>query len=169
MEELLNCNFCENSATIHLIQVINNQVNKIYLCENCAKTKGVTEFESFSFSNLFNRSLEKEIFTRNELHACPKCGFSEKDCKKNGRLGCANCYQVYQAIILPLLNTIQKGNLHKGKIPKKIFKHTSIIQKIKNLEKKLSKAIECENFELAAQLRDQIKVLIKKSETAITQ
>jgi len=50
-----------------------------------------------------------------------------------------------------------KGTKHLGKVPQSLQHSRDLSDKLKSLQKKLDKAVEDENFELAASIRDEIK------------
>jgi len=52
---------------------------------------------------------------------------------------------------------MHKGTRHTGKVPEALRASREQSDQLKLLQKKLAKAIEEENFEQAAQLRDEIK------------
>ncbi len=93
---------------------------------------------------------------------CPKCGFTQADFKKAGRLGCADCYATFAEGLEGLLKTMHKGTRHIGKVPQSLQQSRDLAERLKVLEKKLAKAVEEENFEQAALLRDEIKQMWTK-------
>jgi len=52
---------------------------------------------------------------------------------------------------------MHKGTRHVGKVPESLRQTRDLTDRLKTLQKKLSKAIEQEDFEEAAILRDEIK------------
>src|SRR5208283_1618693 len=92
----------------------------------------------------------------NELK-CPKCGFTQADFKKAGRLGCAECYTTFAEGLEGLLKTMHNGIRHVGKVPLALLQSRDLSERLKALHKKLAKAVEDENFEQAALIRDEIK------------
>jgi protein arginine kinase activator len=94
---------------------------------------------------------------------CPRCGFSQADFKKSGRLGCPECYQTFAEGLSGLLKTMHKGTRHIGKVPEALRLSRETGDRLKLLQKKLNKAIETEDFETAAQLRDEIKIMSNAS------
>ena len=48
---------------------------------------------------------------------CPRCGFTQADFKKSGRLGCPECYKTFAEGLAGLLKTMHKGTRHMGKAP----------------------------------------------------
>jgi protein arginine kinase activator len=90
---------------------------------------------------------------------CPRCGFSQADFKKSGRLGCPDCYKTFAEGLSGLLKTMHKGTRHIGKAPEALRASRENTDRLKMLQKRLAKAIDDENYETAASLRDEIKSL----------
>ena len=88
---------------------------------------------------------------------CPACGFTQADFKKAGRLGCPECYKTFAEPLEGLLKTMHKGTRHVGKVPESLRQNRDLTDRLKLLQKKLNKAIDREDFEEAAILRDEIK------------
>jgi protein arginine kinase activator len=100
---------------------------------------------------------------------CVRCGFTQADFKKAGRLGCPECYKTFAEGLEGLLKSMHKGTRHAGKVPEALRQSRDLSDRLKNLQKKLTKAVEDENFEQAAHLRDEIKQMnVKLSDTAAT-
>ena len=156
---MLCCVCKEKEATVHLTQIAGDKMQKVDLCEECAKHKGVNDPAGFSLADLLlglGASQEIDQSAGTELK-CPKCGFTQADFKKAGRLGCAECYTTFADGLEGLLKSMHKGTRHLGKVPQSLQQSKDLAERLKNLQKKLSKAIEDENFEQAAQIRDEIK------------
>jgi protein arginine kinase activator len=155
------CNICkEKEATVHLTQIAGDKVQKVDLCEDCAKHKGVNDPTGFSLADLLmgiGASQEFEQATGGSDVKCSKCGFTQADFKKTGRLGCAECFHTFADGLEGLLKTMHKGTRHVGKAPQALQQNRDLSDRLTTLQKKLAKAIEGENFELAATLRDEIK------------
>jgi protein arginine kinase activator len=158
----MQCCICkEKPATVHLTQIVGDKMQKLDMCEDCAKAKGINDPTSFAMADLMlglGAAQEVEQAVGAELK-CPRCGFSQADFKKSGRLGCPECYQTFAEGLAGLLKTMHKGTRHIGKAPEALRKSRESADRLKTLQKKLAKAIETEDFELAAQLRDQIKAI----------
>jgi protein arginine kinase activator len=88
---------------------------------------------------------------------CARCGFTQADFKKAGRLGCPDCYKTFAEGLEGLLKSMHKGTRHTGKVPESLRQSRDLSDRLSSLQKRLSKAIEEENFEQAAILRDEIK------------
>ncbi len=93
---------------------------------------------------------------------CPHCGFTQADFKKAGRLGCSECYVSFAEGLEGLLKSMHKGIKHVGKIPQVLQQSKDLSEKLKSLQKKLDKAVAEEDFEMAANVRDEIKVTKEK-------
>jgi protein arginine kinase activator len=155
------CSVCkEKEAKYHYTNIVGDKQQKMDLCEDCAKSKGLNDPMGFSFADeLFGLGASQEIEQAGGATGlkCPACGFTQSDFKKAGRLGCAECYQTFAEPLDGLLKTMHKGTRHVGKVPESLRQTRDLTDRLKQLQKKLTKAIEEENFEEAALLRDEIK------------
>jgi protein arginine kinase activator len=155
------CDICKKTdATVHLTQILDGKVLKVDLCEGCAKAKGVQEAVSLPLAELLvGLGANAEAKTEEPGPACATCGMTQADFKKTGRLGCADCWDVFAAGLAPLLKAMHKGDRHVGKVPNKAA-HTVVIgEQIKELSDALQKAVRGEQYEEAARLRDEIRQL----------
>jgi protein arginine kinase activator len=161
----MQCSVCkEKPATVFLTHIENDKMHKVNLCEDCAKKKGVDNPSTFSLADadlLLGLGAAQEIApTVGGVDLkCPRCGFSHADFKKSGRLGCPECYQVLAEGLAGPLKTMHKGTRHVGKVPEALRQSRDNEERFKSLQKKLAKAIMLEDFELAARVRDELKVL----------
>ncbi len=157
----MQCSICkEKPASVHLTQIVGEKMQKLDLCEDCAKLKGVNDTASFHMADIMlglGAAQELEQSTGGTEVKCPRCGFTQADFKKSGRLGCPDCYKTFAEGLAGLLKTMHKGTRHAGKDPESLRVSREFADRLKSLQKKLAKAIESEDFELAARLRDEIK------------
>jgi protein arginine kinase activator len=158
------CDSCkENEAKVHLTQIVEGKMQKVDLCENCAKEKGVSDPTGFSLADLLHGlGAAEELKPSGEGGAslrCPACGFTQADFKKTGRLGCPECYRVFEVGLNSLMKAMHKSEQHVGKVPGKAMRNQELSGKLKALENQLKKAVEEEKYEEAALLRDQIRAL----------
>ena len=165
----MQCCVCkEKPATVHLTQIVGDKMQKLDLCEDCAKAKGLNDPTSFAMADLMlglGASQELEAASMGLELKCPRCGFSQADFKKSGRLGCPECYHTFAEGLAGLLKSMHKGTRHVGKAPEALRKSRETGDRIKLLQKKLTKAIEIEDFETAAVLRDEIKAITHPAPT----
>ena len=155
----MQCDVCQTKeATVFLTQIVDGKMQKVNLCEGCSKEKGVNDPTGFALADLLlGLGASQEIEKSPATLKCSVCGFTQADFKKTGRLGCSNCYTVFADGIAPMLKNMHKGTRHTGKTPTAFHKIREHDEKIKALQDNLLKAIEAEEFELAANLRDQIR------------
>lgn len=155
------CMICkQNEAKVHLTQIVGDKMQKVDLCEECAKTKGVNDPAGFSLADLLlglGASQEMAQATGGEEVKCPSCGFTQADFKKAGRLGCSQCYATFAEGLEGLLKSMHKGTKHVGKVPAALKQSRDLNDRLKYLQKKLDRAVTAEDFEQAANLRDEIK------------
>ena len=157
---MLCCICKEKEAKVHLTEIKGDKMQKLDLCEECAKSKGITDTTGFSLADLLlglGASQEIEQAAGGAELKCPRCGFTQADFKKAGRLGCAECYGTFSEALDGLLKTMHKGTRHVGKVPEALRQSRDLSDRLTTLEKNLSKAVDEEDFERAAQLRDEIK------------
>ncbi len=154
------CMFCkQNPAKVHLTQIVGDKMQKVDLCEECARQKGVNDPNSFSLADLLmGLGASQEIApSGGEEVRCSNCGFTQADFKKAGRLGCSHCYTTFSEGLESLLKSMHKGTRHVGKVPAALRRNRDLQDRLKHLQKKLDKAVTAEDFEQAAHLRDEIK------------
>ena len=150
---------------MHLTQIVGDKMQKVDLCEECAKQKGVNDPAGFSLADLLlglGASQEMEQAAGSSDLKCPHCGFTHADFKKAGRLGCSECYVTFAEGLEGLLKSMHKGTKHTGKVPPSLQQTRDLSDKLKSLQKKLDKAVADEDFEQAAQVRDEIKATKEK-------
>jgi protein arginine kinase activator len=164
------CMLCkQNPAKVHLTQIVGEKVQKVDLCEECAKQKGVNEQPGFSLADLLlglGASQEIAQVSGGEEIKCPGCGYTHADFKKAGRLGCAQCYTTFADGLESLLKTMHKSTKHLGKVPAALRQGRDLNERLKHLQKKLDKAVSSEDFEQAASLRDEIKAAKEQLDSA---
>ncbi|MBN2505811.1 MAG: UvrB/UvrC motif-containing protein [Verrucomicrobia bacterium] len=157
------CSICKaKEATVHLTQIVGDKVQKVDLCADCAKEKGVNDPAVFSLADVLlglgaSQEMEQAAGAGSTLK-CPHCGFSQADFKKSGRLGCPECYTTFAEGLEALLKGMHTGTRHIGKAPAGLQQTRDLTDRIRQLQKKLDKAVAEENFEKAADYRDEIKV-----------
>ncbi len=155
------CEVCKQAqATVHLTEIVNEQMTELHLCETCANQKGAQVESHFGLADLlsgladFSKTQEPEEISSK---ACPTCGMTYDDFRKVGRLGCAECYATFKRSLGSLLKRIHGSPIHLGKSPARLVKPVKAKTELAELKRKLDRAIENEAFEEAARLRDQIR------------
>ena len=164
------CDVCgKSAATVHLTEIIDDQMSELHLCEECARQKSTQMESQFGLSDLLAGMADfakpanaKDAETVSAK--CPNCSLTYADFKKIGRLGCGDCYTAFKKYLAPLLKRIHGSGLHTGKVPYKSAKGPRKKIDMQDLRNKLQKAVAEEEFEEAARIRDQIKEMEKKQE-----
>ncbi|SDJ71341.1 UvrB/UvrC motif-containing protein [Salimicrobium halophilum] len=169
----MQCQRCQQRpATVHLTQVVNGEKNEVHLCEQCAKEQGYMNYEEESFSlndllsGLFhmegsnNSQVFKESKQAKSGLQCPTCGLTYQEFTRVGKFGCATCYETFDERLDPILRRVHSGNTrHHGKVPKRIGGDLGVRKDIEKHREKLHQLIQDEEFEEAANIRDEIKKL----------
>lgn len=165
----MDCDQCrEREAVIHLTQIVNEQVTTLHLCEKCAAEKGVESTGAVAKTQLGNflAAMTKGLpagtspAANGDAGACSRCGATLQDFRESGRLGCADCYTSFAAPLRDLLRRLHGSTLHVGE---RYADHGAAPEDARrresDLREQLRLAVQTENFELAAELRDRLRVL----------
>ncbi|MFP4281419.1 MAG: UvrB/UvrC motif-containing protein [Opitutales bacterium] len=148
------CGHCKKPATIHLTQIVNNQIHKVDLCEDCPYKQNVTDPEAFSLADFL---LKPQVLgSAQDRVRCEVCGFTPADFKKLGRFGCPHCYESFKGMLRPMLTGMHRGLEHQGKVPERVLSRLAYRTELSELRRALDEAVEEENYEEAARLRDLI-------------
>lgn len=171
------CQECQQKpATLHFTKFVNGEKIEIRLCEKCSQEKSemfmANGGSNFSIHNLlagllnieqsFSQAKQSTI-SNTENIICDHCHMSYSQFARVGRFGCAHCYETFNEQLEPILKRLHSGNtVHKGKIPERIGGSITLRKKIKDLKQQLNVCIEQEEFEKAAEIRDEIRALEKE-------
>ncbi|MGG5254573.1 UvrB/UvrC motif-containing protein [Neobacillus sp. SM06] len=172
------CQECnQNPATLHFTKIVNGEKTEVHLCEKCAQEKGEMFMlhggSGFSFNNLLAGILNMEpafqhpnqnAFHQEEVLQCEKCSMTYPQFVNAGRFGCSHCYETFKEQLKPVLRRLHGGNwAHHGKIPKRAGGGIHLRKKIEELKGLLKEKITNEEFEKAAEIRDEIRSLEKEA------
>ena len=155
-------------AKFHLMTIINGDRVERNLCPACM-ARHQKQLPGLDFSNLagiLNSILENKTAAEQESRdstyddlVCEQCGMTYAEFQKCGMLGCAACYQAFKTQMAALLQSVHGNTQHAGRVPGGVRSGTSIRMNIDRLKQKLQKAIQDEEYEQAAKLRDAIRAL----------
>jgi len=159
------CQFCKTrTATIHFTNVVGSDVQKIHICRQCADEKG---FEYLKNSNFEKHDLIAGLMSvpapsgpsgAKTASRCPNCGRTYAAFSKSASLGCSKCYECFDADIVKVLKRIHGNARHLGKVPRRFCTGgTNAHRRMRELRKELKASVEAENYERAAELRDEIE------------
>ena len=158
------CDNCGSKpATVNLTQIENNEMSSYHLCEDCAAQKGLeatTEPSSSPLPDFLAQIGDEPREEEDSNNECSFCGLTFAAFRETGRLGCPHCYETFEAHLRRLLRRVHGGTKHVGKIYLPPDPTVSEIEKqMEALRRRLNRAVEAEDFERAAELRDQIRSL----------
>ena len=170
------CQSCgKRPANTHIKTIINGELTEHSLCSECAQKMGYGNsfFPSKTFDQFFSSFFGKNSLMGDTLR-CPVCGASLSDISDTGKVGCADCYKTFLNQLMPSIQRMHGNTHHIGKIPMgtalQVVEQTEEKEppkeksEIEQYQEQLQTAIDEQNFELAAELRDKIKALSEKSE-----
>ncbi|MFO7897552.1 MAG: UvrB/UvrC motif-containing protein [Planctomycetota bacterium] len=162
-----NCN--EKPATFHVVEITDGQKHEVHLCEDCAREKNIGVPQSLSLneilSSLMEAHTEKEAPELSGV-SCPACGMTYAEFKRSGRLGCPRDYAVFRKGLEPFLERIHGATRHKGKTPHRPSEDSATTAELLRLRRDLDAAVESEEYERAAQIRDRIHKLREGQQTS---
>ena len=156
------CQRCNKAkATVHITDTL-PQKRERHLCEECAEKEGVIVKQQHHAVNAVLQEFIKQkigLGSTDDL-ACPKCGMTFKEFQSKGVLGCPHDYEAFRSVLGPLLERAHGGATHHvGKVPPTAESHVHKEAGLLRLRRELREAIEQEDYERAARVRDQIKEL----------
>ncbi|HTY04944.1 MAG TPA: UvrB/UvrC motif-containing protein [Gemmatimonadales bacterium] len=161
------CDHCkERDAVINLTQVEHDSKVTLHLCEQCAAEKGVETGVALlksplgGFITAMGKSAGSLLPATIDGAPCPNCGGTLRDFRETGRLGCAVCYGAFEVHLRDLLRRLHGSSQHVGEryeVPG--ADSADPARRLLDLRHQLRVAVDAENFELAAELRDRIRVL----------
>jgi protein arginine kinase activator len=164
----VKCQRCEKPATFHITELTEpTGPREIHLCEDCARYYlqhgSVSEPKSAQVEGLgghsFKMAQTAEELAQLDQRTCPICGISFYEFRQIGRLGCPHDYVCFERELEPLLANIHGRTRHVGKTPKRGSATTDEQTRVIRLRREMQEAVQREDYELASQLRDEIKKL----------
>ncbi len=157
----LVCQHChEARATVHITDTM-PQKRERHLCEECAVKEGVIVKQHHTTNEILQQFIKQKTgLGGGEELTCPKCGLTFREFQTKGQLGCPEDYNVFQSVPMPLIERAHEGGTHHvGKVPvtaeETVRRQTGMVR----LRRELQDAIDCEKYEEAARVRDQIRTL----------
>lgn len=160
----MKCEKCKvREANTHIKKVVNGEYTELMLCSECAHALGYDNVFDFEMPDMFGGLLQSflggALPARSGASRCPECGSTYGDITNTGKVGCAHCYEAFFEELLPSIRRIHGNTLHCGKVPYDFVEKADkpAENEIDTLKAQLQTAIDEQNFELAAELRDKIK------------
>ena len=167
------CEKCKKrTAAVFYNENINGKTRSFSLCSECAaalREKGELQdiiSMTGTFADPFSE-LQDNLFggffgisKAGELHSeksCPRCNSTYADILKEGKVGCPECYTVFSQELSRMIRSIHGTTTHTGAVPARQRAIQERREQIKRLRNEMQEAIEKEDFETAARLRDEIR------------
>jgi len=156
------CDLCKDGeAVIQLTEIEGSGVRQLHLCEKCAAERGVeTTVNSAKpqINNFLQTIHEQMPGAKGEPVHCPFCSATLADFRATGRLGCAHCYESFETSLRDLLRRVHGNSRHIGRrYVAPLLSELPHVSSSTELRDRLKRAIEAEQFELAADLRDKLR------------
>jgi protein arginine kinase activator len=167
----MTCQICkQNPASIQVYELheepdappgpAGTRIEKQSVCESCAKTLDLPYLPVKAISiDLWSLLQAAKPRQEADTEACPECGMTLAEFRSRGRLGCANDYELFQAHVSPLLERIHNADEHHGRRPGVAEPEPDSSSQVEALRVELEDAIQAEQYERAAELRDQLSAL----------
>jgi len=164
---------CENckkrDASVHYTEIVNAEMVSMHLCRECADEKGfeVAADTPPGLGDLVAGLIDTAASDESERIGrvqCPACGYDYSKFKQMGRLGCPECYDAFEAQLVPVLRHVHGSAQHRGKVPPVMHEQAAQRAQIEALTRELARAVEAEEYERAAGIRDEIRDI--RGETA---
>lgn len=170
------CEKCKkNNASVHYRYNDNGTVTEKHLCSECAKESGLISDSGSVSSGFWNENIFSDVFSKmpfssslgsyqirpdnNERHVCPGCGMTENEFRASGKFGCEMCYSVFNNLVNAMLMKMHMSVEHKGKVPAGRNEALSLKRKIEKLRADMKCAVDNQEYEEAAKIRDIIRAL----------
>lgn len=153
------CQNCgKKEATTYFKETINGKVREMQLCPDCAAQMGLPQ----TFGSFFSPSFwgDEPLFgvvpqMLSSARHCPTCGMTERALRESGKVGCADCYDVFSELLMPYIRRLHGSTAHVGLAPK--TEQAPATNPVEELKARLKDAVTTENYEEAARLRDEIR------------
>ncbi len=181
----MKCDQCDNEATVHEVTVRNGVKIEKHLCEVCATQQGIATQPAAPINELLKSFMIPTTAAivgprppQPRVIACPVCQMTFAEFKQQGLLGCAACYKAFEAQLAPLVERAHDGGTkHIGKVPRRMLGGGTAdtaepdrikrglldveerAERLRRIQRELDNAVQAEQYERAAQLRDELRRL----------
>jgi protein arginine kinase activator len=153
-----HCDGCgATDGHIRVYQTKGTEFSELWLCPRCADRLGVEE-ESPAFAPTVGELLGA-LVGGSGTRSCPSCGTRFRTIRQSGRVGCAECYRTFRPHIHHLLEQSGLTESHEGRYPVRLGSFKRLLVDRESLREELSRAIEGEDYETAALIRDRMRTL----------
>ena len=178
----MKCEKCgKNEATTYYKETLNGQTREMHLCADCAKEMNLGGAFQTAFAGMANALFSDPFHSMaggalgslwsdmmglpaggslpGAARQCPTCGMTESELRRTGRAGCPDCYHAFEDILSPYIRRVHGADAHIGSAPQRAPSEAPQVDPIAELRAKQQEAVQNENYEEAARLRDEIRRL----------
>lgn len=156
----MKCQLCPKPATVHLTDIVSGQKKETHLCQDCAEQQQLVKQQELNLPAILQTLIGQHVGAQtDELSRlrCPACGIKYMEFRAQGRLGCPHDYDVFRIALEPLLQRIHRSVRHVGKAPGHRTNRRESHAEVVALRLRLQEAVESENYEEAARIRDLLR------------
>ncbi|MFH0777602.1 MAG: UvrB/UvrC motif-containing protein [Candidatus Eisenbacteria bacterium] len=162
----MQCQICGKApASVHYTEIVNDKMTELHVGEKCAEERGLqgvlgkTKLAISGPIVWMMDSLSSSDEEKMGSVQCPACGLRYSAFKETARLGCGMCYEAFRSQLRPLLRRVHGSTRHSGKSPSRDSVKFTRRREIQKFQEELERAVQREDFEQAAELRDKIRKL----------
>lgn len=159
----MKCQSCSEPATIHHTEIVDGKKRESHLCKACAEKQQLLKQQEVNVPGilqLLGQHLGPHLGSASDelaRLACPSCGIKYMEFRAEGRLGCPLDYEVFRLGLEPLLYRIHRSGKHVGKSPRRGPGNVVRLGEVLELRQQLRAAVEAEQYEEAARIRDILR------------
>ena len=162
------CQACAKPAVFHITEIEDGDPREVHFCEEHFHQYmqaggpaggGTGDLPADQALKAIGEVEDDPAVRRGGGKTCPHCGITFKEFRERGRFGCPNDYDVFREQLLPLIENIHDHAEHAGKRPTESAGTRERLSQLIRLRKSLGEAVEQEDYEAAARLRDEIGAL----------
>jgi protein arginine kinase activator len=158
----IHCQVCKKQqATVHLTDIVQGEKQERHLCERCAQEEGIlpkaqshVQLGELITGLVMNKAAIQQLADL----ACPHCKMTFVEFRNAGVLGCPHDYDAFEKALVPLIERAHEGASHHiGKVPRRLNAPRPSDNDLVRLRRELTRAVDCEQYEEAARIRDRIR------------
>jgi len=158
------CQKChKNLATVRYAEVVNGKVTDLHLCQDClGKQQDASSGFELGGPTPVVKTPASAGLARGHFRSprkCKTCGIPLVKILDSGKVGCRGCYVTFARELEPLLLGLHGSTIHQGKAPHVDDMRVRLHEDLQNKRRVLRSAVQGENYEEAALLRDEIRQL----------
>jgi protein arginine kinase activator len=151
----------DSDRRVRIVQYFGGKKREHFISEERARRLGIDihRSSSASVSYLMGDIFVRSLAGRETDLVCQRCGTTHQQVVMQRTVGCEECYAVFGETIETLLEIRSSNYTHAGKVPPRLRRYRALFIERERLLSNLAVAVEEEDYEAAADLRDQLSKL----------